>query len=60
VTNSAGGTVTPLRYDLYDIEPRPAYFSSVVGGLVCAGEGTLLFADGFESGDTSRWSATVP
>ncbi|RLE17531.1 MAG: hypothetical protein DRJ65_22635, partial [Acidobacteria bacterium] len=53
----AGGSVTALRYDLYDIDPKPAWFASVEGGLVCAG-GSGIFADGFEGGDTSAWSIT--
>ena len=27
---------------------------------VITGDSALLFADGFETGDTSRWSATIP
>lgn len=52
----AGGTVTPLRYDLYDIDPRPAYYLDIDGGLICAT--ASLFSDGFESGDTSAWSSS--
>lgn len=51
----AGGSVTALRYDLYDIDPKPSWFSSVEGGLVCSAS-LRIFADGFESGGTSAWA----
>ena len=54
----AGGTVTPLRYEIADIDPAPALFFTVEGGLVCVDP--LIFADGFESGDSSEWSVAVP
>ncbi len=54
--HKAGGTVTALSYEDYDINPKPALFFSVDGGLVCAQAD--LFSDGFESGDTSAWSFT--
>ncbi len=54
--HKAGGTVTALSYELYDIDPKPALFFSVDGGLMCAVAD--LFSDGFESGNTSAWSVT--
>jgi hypothetical protein len=35
---------------------------AVIGGVdnVAFGTTPLIFADGFESGDTTRWSSTVP
>jgi hypothetical protein len=36
-------------------------FDVLLDGLYLGGEESeLIFADGFESGDTSAWSATVP
>jgi len=48
--------------------PGPALGAAVAGGYVYLAEGGELavfqecpfFSDGFESGDTSAWSATVP
>ncbi|MDH3402348.1 MAG: hypothetical protein OEP45_01935 [Acidobacteriota bacterium] len=37
---------------------RMTVLETVLG--YCAGAGSLIFEDGFESGDTSAWSATVP
>jgi len=57
VVHKAGGTVTPLRYELYQMSPRAAYFSAQDDSLLCA-QATptdLIFADGFESGDLSAW-----
>ena len=34
--------------------------TELFGYAVAAMESTLLFTDGFESGDTSEWSKTVP
>jgi hypothetical protein len=56
------GTVT------YDVSakssPDPRTETLTVAGRTYAinqgGLGTDVFADGFESGDTSAWSATVP
>ncbi len=51
--------LTGLRFSAW---PSPS-FGSVTGADVdgvTTVEGTVLFVDGFESGDTSAWSATVP
>lgn len=52
----AGVTLVAVTADL-DGEPRPQGARSDVG---CYEAADRIFADGFESGDTSAWSATVP
>jgi len=60
---------TPTEWDIdyesrgYDHPGNPNGVPGVVGGTYDIGYDEiryLLFADGFESGDSSRWSTTVP
>lgn len=50
----------PEALDDFDAAPRPAAAGAVDLGADEWGAGGVLFADGFETGDTSRWSETVP
>jgi parallel beta-helix repeat protein len=50
------GVILPEVVNDLDGAPRPQGSSHDIGAY----EAGALFADGFESGDTSRWTATVP
>ncbi len=43
-----------------DDVPNPSYGWGAIRAVVPSTSCGLLFSDGFESGDTSAWSATVP
>lgn len=52
-----------VAYDLPGTAGARVLWSTGRGSFLRAGTpgtGAVLFADGFESGDTSAWSATVP
>ena len=60
--------ITPQANFVYAVPPGAWYFSEQLGVsgdwilrvVIDANEAPPLFADGFESGDTGAWSATVP
>jgi len=60
--------ITPAMNFVYAIPPGSWYFAEQLGVsgdwilrvVIDANEAAPVFADGFESGDTGAWSATVP
>lgn len=60
--------ITPQANFVYAVPPGAWYFSEQLGVsgdwilrvVIDANEAPPVFADGFESGDTGAWSATVP
>lgn len=60
--NSGGGKVVTVSIRGDQMNGQPAFFDDLRLGLTFADvmPPTLVFADGFESGDTSTWSGTEP
>ena len=54
----------PLFGHLLTVDPDTAMAtdlgSTSIPGPIALTEGSLIFADGFESGDTAAWSSSVP
>jgi len=70
ITTDSDGHVSPQPNFIYATGPVPEgwYFADyfnvdgdwIIRAVIDANEAAPLFADGFESGDTGAWSATVP
>ena len=52
---------TAALYDVHIVSPQLAFASGASGTVLrYEGQPPVLFADGFETGDTSRWSQVLP
>jgi hypothetical protein len=54
------GLALPAVTDDFDGEPRPPVAPDIGADEIVTPLGPDIFADGFETGDFSRWSVTVP